>query len=255
MKSGNRTGFWGLGVVIVVLAFAGCGDDGGGTAQFKGLCLDFESKAPVPGCRVLALDNDTGEPMPGQEAIAGGDGVVLFDDLPPDTLVGFLAVGVRGESEDTYSFNFFSYEQDKKVYLVSYNTVVASMALAEVEWDREKGVAAGSVLWFEGKIEGPGKEIGCATVKTDPLSGDERYFNDAGLPVPLAARNTTNPNNAYYLFANIDPGPVTVVAYIGTTEIGRTTFLSVADSISISDVAVNPDNSGLTANPQPAGCQ
>lgn len=239
----------------VVAFVTGCGDDGGGTAQFKGLCLDFESKGPVPGCRVLALDNDTAEPLPGQEAIAGGDGVVLFNDLPPDTLVGFKAVGVLGESEDTYSFNFFSYEQDKKIYLVSYNTVVASMALAEVDWDRSKGVAAGSVLWFEGRIEGPGEEIGCATVKTDPLSGDERYFNDAGLPVPLDEQSYTNPNNAYYLFANIDPGTVRVKGYIDTTEIGESQFHSIANSICISDISVNPDNSNYTTNPQPAGCQ
>jgi hypothetical protein len=116
-------------------------------------------------------------------------------------------------------------------------------------------VAAGSVLWFEGKIEGPGEEIGCATVKTDPLSGDERYFNDAGLPVPLADRDTTNPNNAYYLFANIDPGTVKVRGFIDTTEIGESQFHSIADSICISDISVNPDNSSYTTNPQPAGCQ
>ena len=254
MISGNRAGLWKLGAVLVFAVFAGCGDDGETAAQFKGLCLDFESKAPVPGCQVLALDNDTGEPLPGQVATAAGDGVVLFNGLP-EGYVGFLAVGVHGESKDTYSFNFFSYEQDKKIYLVSFNTVAASMALAEVDWDPATGVAAGSVLWFEGKIEGPGEEIGCATVKTDPESGEVRYFNDAGLPVPLAVRSDTNPNNAYYLFANIDPGRVTVVGYIGTTEIGRTSFLSIANSISISDISVNPDNSNYTSNPQPASCK
>ena len=240
--------------MLVFTVLAGCGDDGETCNQFKGLCLDFESKAPVPGCKVLALDNDTGEPLPGQEAIAGGDGVVWFCGLP-EGYVGFKAVGVHGESEDTYSFNFFSYEQDKIIYLVSYNTVVASMALAEVEWDRAKGVAAGSGLWFVGKIEGPGEEIGCATVKTDPLSGDVRYFNAASLPVPPEDRSDTNPNNAHNPTANTAPGRVPVIAYIGTTEIGRTTFLSIANSICISDIVVNPDNSDYTSNPQPADCE
>jgi hypothetical protein len=241
-----------LGLAVVVL-FAGCGDDEQ-TAQFTGLCVDFESKAPVPGCKVLALDNDTGEPLPGMEAIAAGDGLVLFDDLEPG-LVAFKAVGVRGESEDTYSFNFFHNDQKRKVYLVSFNTVAAGTALAELEWDRTKGVAAGSVYWYDGEILGDGEEIGCATVKTDPLSGDERYFNDGGMPTTLDKRSNTNPNNSYFLYANIDPGRVKVRGYMDGTEFGQSEFLMFADSICISDIYVNPDNSEFTDNPTPADCE
>jgi hypothetical protein len=235
------------------LFFAGCGD-GDSSPQFRGYCLDSESKAQGPGCTVLALDNDTGEPLPGKVAVADEDGVFEFNGLP-EGYVGLKAVGVLGETEVTCLFNIPSDAQDQEILMVSFGTVAASLALAEVEWDRKKGVAAGSLLWFDGEIEGAGEEIGCATVNTDPQSGDERYFNDAGLPVPLADRSDTNPNNAYYLFANIDPGPVTVIAYIGTTEIGRTTLVSIANSFCISDIKLNPDNSDFTSNPTPAGCQ
>jgi len=254
MRRAIKTLFWGLAVVSAAALVVGCGDDGGGTAQFTGLCLDFESKAPVPGCKILALDNDTGEPLPGKEDIAGGDGLVMFNGLP-EGYVGFKAVGVHGESEDTYSFNFFHNDQRRKIYLVSYNTVAAGTALAEIEWDRSKGVAAGSVYWYDGEILGDGEEIGCATVKTDPPSGDERYFNDGGMPTTLDKRSNTNPNNSYYLYANIDPGTVTVRGYMEGVEFGNSTFLMFANAICISDIYVNPDNSDFTDNPTPAGCQ
>lgn len=254
MKFVKRIGLCGLGMIIAFSLLAGCGDDGKTAAQFRGLLLDFESGAPVPGGEVWALDNDTGEPLEGKVTYAAGDGEVTFNGLP-EGFVGFKAVGVEGASEDTYSFNFYSDEQDKKIYLVSQNTVFVSTQLAQVEWDRAKSVAAGTLEWFDGEIKGKGFEIGCATVQTVPESGEVRYFNDNDIPTTLENRSTSNPNNGYYLFANIDPGTVRVKAFVDDVEIGEVKFLSIANSICISDIQVNPENSGLTANPMPADCE
>lgn len=253
MKAEERTGLC-LVVALAIAVLGGCGENGETTAQFRGRLLDFESGAPVPGGEVWALDNNTGEPLEGKVAFAAGDGEVTFNGLP-EGYVGFKAVGISGASVDTYSFNFFSFEQDKKIYLVSNNTVLASMALAQVDWDRSKGVAAGTIEWFDGKIEGEGFEIGCATVKTVPESGETRYFADNDIPTTLENRSSTNPNNGYYLFANIDPGSVRVKAFVDDVEIGEVQFLSIAGAVCISDIQLNPDNSSFTANPMPAGCE
>ena len=244
--------FLALGAILLIATLAGCGEDGGFSAQFTGKLLDFPSKAPVPGGKVEAVYNDTGEPIPGQVATAAEDGTVAFnfENLSGDGLVGFKAVGVEGESKDTYLFNVDANEQDKKIYLITEVTVQFSMDMAEVDWDRTTGVAAGSVYWFDGPILGQGEEVGCATVETDPPSGDVRYFSNTGFPTTLANRDTTNPYNAYYLFTNIDPGPVKVRASVDGTEIGSSEFLSIADSICISDITMNPP-----ANPQPADCE
>jgi hypothetical protein len=246
--------------VALAMPLIGCGDDGnGGSHQFTGILGSFASSRgddglpaePVSGITVKALDNETGDEL-GKETKSDAKGYVVFDGLPAGK-VGFMAVGVTGDLVDTYQFEIDSDSQDEVLWVVDFNTYTAAPALAAVTIDPSKGIAAGAIYWKDtAECEYP---IGCATVKTDPESGEVRYFGDNDMPTKTKAddaengRDDVNPLNGYYLVANIDPGPVAVNAYMGTDLLGSTNFVVFADSICIGNIY--PE---AASNPQPDTC-
>lgn len=240
-------------------AFAGCGDDGDGGATFRGKLIDFKSgraeEKPVPGYTIKALNNETGEPLAGFEADTDASGMVQFNGLPTGK-VGFLAVGVTGESVDTYQFNIASVtpEDYEILWVVDLGTYQMGPGLAGITLDTSKGIAAGAVYWVNPQEQE--EIVGCATVKADPESGDVRYFGDGGMPTKLLVddpdngRDSTNKLNGYYLIGNIEPGPVKINGYINAELKGSVDFITFGESIGISNIYVEG-----ASNPQPQDCQ
>jgi hypothetical protein len=256
----KRIGVAGLVLSMAIfLVFSGCGDDGGGEAAFRGKLIDFKSgraeEKPVPKITIKAIDNGTGQPLAGFEAVSDASGMVKFDGLPAGK-VGFLAVGEPGESVDTYQFNIESVtpENYEILWIVDLGTYQMGPGLAGIDLDTSKGVAAGAVYWVNPQNQE--EIVGCATVKADPESGDVRYFGDGGMPTKLTSedpengRDSTNKLNGYYLIGNIDPGPVKIDAYVNNEPKGNVEFVTFGESICISNIYLGGDS-----NPQPQDCE
>ncbi len=251
-----------IGGVCVVLAFAlvaGCGEDGG-KVTFKGYLQHFGGDDKVALIEIRVLDNQTGADV-GISSRTDATGWVTFsEDLPGDAegLVGFRAVGttVSGATYiDTYQFNIAGDAIGEKLWVVDETTYLGAPQMAGITkqdgsfgLDPGTAVLAGGVYFVE--ADGVENHIGCATAKTDPESGQVRYFGNNGLPTTLDSRATTNPLVAYYLVANITPGQVTARAYMDGTEIGATRLHVYADAVSISNIYAT-----TATDPEPAGCQ
>ena len=147
----KRIGLLWVGILAFGLAVSGCGGDDGGNGghQFSGKVIDFASgkaeAVPKPGMKVRALDDATGADL-NMEEVADSMGMVHFSGLPAGR-VGFLSVGVDGETVDTYQFNIDSSAQDEILWSVDLGTYQMAPALAGYVQDPIKGAAAGATYW------------------------------------------------------------------------------------------------------------
>ncbi|UCD85239.1 MAG: hypothetical protein JSU92_03335, partial [Deltaproteobacteria bacterium] len=123
----------------------------------------------------------------------------------------------------------------------------AAPTMAGLVVDTTKGVVAGAVYFINELDEE--EEVGCAEVTSD-MGGDIRYFNDSGLPTTIENRDTTNPENGYFIAANVSVGSTEITATVDSVEVGSVSIFSFADSICINNIYVN----GVT-NPTPVDCE
>ena len=74
-------------------------------------------------------------------------------------------------------------------------------------------------------------------------TADVRYFGDNNLPAPIegeGAQESVNPNNGYWLAANMTAGQVTLQGKVGDEVVGETTFFAFAgEAISIGNIYVD----------------
>jgi hypothetical protein len=248
-----------LSVSAAVLVASACGG-GGGKVTFKAYMQNFGGDDKVAGVEVRVLDNLTGADLGISERTDATGWVSFYDALPGDanSLVGFRSVGGRAGNAnyvDTYQFNIKNDELEERLWIVSETTYLGAPLMAGVTkedgnpgLDPGKAVLAGGIYFVE--ADGWENHIGCATARTDPDSGQVRYFGNNGLPTTLETRSTTNPLVAYYLVANTAPGPVTVRAFMDGTEIGSTRLHLFADAVAISNIYAT-----TAADPEPVGCQ
>jgi hypothetical protein len=250
----KRIGFLWVVVVVIGLAFMGCGngDNGNGGHQFVGKVIDFASgkaaEVPVPDMTVKALDDSTGEEL-GNEVVSDESGMVYFDNLPQGR-VGFKAVGKAGASIDTYQFNIDSSAQDELLWSVDNNTYLAAPAMAGYVQLDTLGAAAGATYWLD--AEGKEIPVGCSSVQGSFDSGDIRYFGDNGMPTDPASRADVNPLNGYWLVGNIVPvnSAVTLEGYVDDLLLGSVRYFTYPKAVSIGNIYYEG-----AENPQPAGCE
>jgi hypothetical protein len=249
---------------LAVALMAGCGSENNGGAKFRAYLQHFGGDDLVAAVEIRALDNQTGADL-GISATTDATGWVTFDqELPADANgeVGFRSVGALVGAAtyiDTYQFNIQADALDERLWVVDQPTYQGAPLMAGVTkqdgtpgLDPGTAVIAGGIYWVDAndpdEVE---NHIGCATAKTDPESGQVRYFGDNGLPTTIASRPDTNPLVAYYLVANATPGKVTVRAYMDQDEIGSTSLHTYADAVSISNIYAD----GTQPDPEPADCQ
>ncbi|HOX46015.1 MAG TPA: hypothetical protein PK668_20600 [Myxococcota bacterium] len=248
-----------VGALAMTVLAAGCGEDGG-KVTFKAYLQHFGGDDKVAGIEIRALDNETGTDL-GISATTDATGWVTFsEDLPGDAagLVGFRSVGavISGSTYvDTYQFNILGTALEEKLWVVDETTYLGAPMMAGITkqdgtfgLDPDTAVLAGGIYFVE--ANGTENHIGCATARTDPESGQVRYFGDNGMPTTLDSRDTTNPIIAYYLVANITPGRVTARAYVDGTEIGSTGLHVYANAVSISNIYAE-----TATDPEPAACE
>ena len=252
-----------LFILIALLAslvlFVACGGDdeeenGTGTpGTFKGYVVDFAGDTRLPDVTIYALNNETGEKLEGVESqVSDANGEFTFTGIPEDIeLLGFLCEGFGDETTgavDTYQFNLVANATNEKLWSVDRVTYSTAPLAAGVTLDEELGVVAGAVYWVNADEEE--EIVGCSTVTVEPASDAVRYFNDSRLPVNTSSRDSVNPTNGYYLIANMDIGSTTTTAWVDGEAVGTTTFVSVPNSICISNIYAETD-----ANPSPADCE
>lgn len=245
--------------VLCAWGVTGCGggdDNGNGGKIFKGTVKDRMSRTPLPGKTCRAVDNDTGDPIPGFEFVSEAGGKVTIEDLPGD-LVGFHCDAVPGDHIDTYQFNISTTATDEEIWLVDLGTYQMGPALAGLTLDTSKGLVAGSMYWVN--AAGEEEPVGCAEV-TSSTGGEVRYFGANELPVNTTAndpdngRDNTHPNNGLFLVANMEPGPVTLSIMVDGQERGSVDTISFGGDQTILISNIYADET-LTENPTPAGCE
>ncbi len=263
-----------ISVLFVILALAsgalcGCGGNGdgnGGQTTFKAKLQHFGGEDLVPGIELIVLNNGTGDETD-LKATTDSSGWVSFkeeildeavEDEDGDLVVGFRAKGAKvggAMYKDTYQFNIDAAVLDERLWVVDESTYLGAPLMAGVTLEPGKAVLAGGIYWVDSEeIE---CHVGCATAKIYPESGDVRYFGDNGMPTTIESRPTTNPLVAYYLVANIEPGPTVARAYMcdnppcgDEDEIGHTSLHVYADAISISNIYAD-----TAEDPTPANCE
>lgn len=244
--------------VFLAVPLIGCGDDddnGNGGKYFKATVKDRMSRTPLGGKTCRAVDNDSGDPIAGFEAVSKANGSISFQDLPGD-LVGFKCDGVIGDHVDTYQFNISTTAQDEDLWLVDLATYQMAPALAGIELDTTKGMLAGSVYWVNAADEE--EPVGCGVI-TSTKGGQIRYFGVNELPVkPIAedpaGRDNTHPNNGLFLAANMEPGPVTLTLTVDGQQKGDVNVITFGAESTVLISNIYADET-LTANPTPAGCE
>jgi hypothetical protein len=240
-------GFMSLAILLAVgFALAGCGDDDGGSAQFRAYIQHFGGDDLVSGMEVRAIDNSTGQDL-NITAKSDASGWVAFKELPAGE-VGFLCVGVPGDWVDTYQFNIDSSAQEERLWAVDQTTYTGVPLMAGITVEAGKAIVAGAVYWVNAIDEE--EPVGCADVVSDPASPDVRYMGANGMPTTLAEQEKTHILWGRFVVANLTPGSATITASVDGTDIGSTSLFTYADSIAISNIY----HEG-TSNPTPAGCQ
>jgi hypothetical protein len=250
-------------------ANAGGAGSAGGTSSgsFRGTVRDSVNEFPItdPPITVRALDNETGEPLPGMETVSDSNAMVTFEGLPSG-LVGLMTVGIVNQSVDTYQFNIDSGAQNEDVWVVAKSSVDMAPTIANLQPDPAKADAAGAIYWIN--AAGEEEPVGCATVRFDSEEGEIRYFGENNLPttnVPLEnaphleVRTYSNPLNGRYYVGGASPGKHTITAMMNGQDLGSTSFLLFSglnstdgeNTICISNIYVE----GFDANPTPADCQ
>lgn len=236
-------------IVSLGLVFFSCGDDDSSEGGFKGTVIGFGSEdVPVPGVKVIALDNDTGEPITGFETVAEADGTVTFNGLPGER-IGFKVFakeeGGKNVYIDTYQFNIRTDAQDETVWSVPMTVFLAGPAAAKLTVDPTKAIAGGGAYWLD--ADGNEFPIECATLEVEGGLGDVRYFNDSGFPSPIDKNPSVNKANGYWIAANLPPGKVTFHAKVGDEIVGSTTFHAYAgEAITIGNIEADEK---YTSNP------
>ncbi len=224
-----------------------CGDTAASTESFKGTVIGFGVDTPVPDLKVSALTNCDATPISGQEAMSDPSGTVEFTSLPVDEegFVGFKVDGKPNMFVDTYQFNIDGASRDETIWSVDYATFVVAPAIAGVTIDKTKAFAAGAVYWVDGN--GNKWPVGCATVEPASGTADMRYFGNNNMPAPIEEQASVNPDNGYWIGANITPGKVTFQAKIGSEVVGSATF-HVFDGEAFTITNIYVDNT-YTVNP------
>ncbi len=254
--------FW-FAVACAVLSsglLIGCGEDDGGDpgAQFNGVLLNRITRNPVIGKTVKALDNVTGDVIPGQEAVTGAGGSLSFSGLP-GSHVGFWAVAELGGAYiETYQFNIATDGQDEELWAVDKGTYDLAPKLGGITIDITKAAIAGGYYWVN-PDSGNEEPVGCGTVAPQVGGADIRYFGGNDLPVEIVANDPDcgldgiNPLNGTFLLANMNAGPGQVLQGFDAdgNQNGSSTLPGIVGdkTIIISNIYATGD-----VNPKPADC-
>ncbi len=223
------------------------GDTDASQEHLKGTVIGVGSDTPVPNLKVTALTNCDATPIAGQETTSGADGTAEFTDLPVDEegLVGFKVDGVPNQFVDTYQFNLEGNRTDETLWSVDFATYTMAPALAGVEVDKTKAIAAGGLYFVDS--QGNEHPVGCATVEPLNDEADLRYFGNSGMPAPATEQESVNPDNGYWIACNMTKGEVTLQAKVGEEVVGSTTFFAFdGEAISIGNIYVDDT---FTENP------
>jgi len=213
---------------------------------------------------ILALDNDTGMPLAGQQGSNDANAAVTFEGL--SFPAAFMIKGVPAQAIDTYTFNMRADDPDRLLRVVAKSSVLTVKTVANVTLDPALGDVAGAIYWIN--AAGVEEPVGCATVSIDDGQGEIRYFASNNLPttnVPIAeapnleVRTATNPLNGKFFITGTSLQRHTITAMVGGQVIGTTslpafpgnTSTDGENAISLSDLLVE----GQSANPTPADCQ
>jgi len=236
-----------------------------GTTSFSAKLLESVNEVPVTDMGVnlkftiLAIDNTTGQPIPGFETISDDKSWVFFDNLPAG-LVAFKVLGIENQSIDTYQFNYDANDQNEELWVVARSSVEMAPILGNVILNSEKAIASGSIYWIN--PDGGKEPVGCATVRIDSSEGEIRYFGTTNVFRQDApnqeVRTDSNPLNGKYFIANVTAGRYTVTTMLNGKNIGSTSLMLFRGdesidgeyAISLGDIYVE----GQSANPTPDDC-
>lgn len=232
-------------------------------APFTLTIVESVNDTPIPSSQlsltVRALDNATGQPLPGMETVTDDDARVTFNGLTQPE-VGFMIQGVPAQAIDTYSFNVSPLEQNRLLRVVAKSSVLTVKTVANVTLDPQMADVAGAIYW------GNDEPVGCVTVTIDDGVGDIRYFASNNLPTTnvalesapfLEVRTATNPLNGRFYIANVTPGVHTITAHLNGEVVGSASLPAFPgnmstdgeNAISLTDITLPGD-----ANPTPADC-
>ncbi len=207
---------------------------GGGSNNFRGYVVDFESDVKTAGLVVYVLNNTNGLAFTDIDPeTTDSEGYVEFTGLKDD-YVGFLVAKKDGETVDTYQFNITAQADDEKLWSVAESTYNFAPALAGIQVDTNKGIIAGGLYWVNDQDEE--EFVGCGTAAMGDGSGDVRYFNDSTLPINLEGRTSVNPLNGFFLIGNVATGTKEVQGFFDDKKIGCTQLHIFPDSIAISNI-------------------
>ena len=239
-----------------------------GPSDFMGTIVESTQDKPITSDQleltVTALDNVTGAPLAGKEAMTDMGGKVAFTQLPAE--VGFKVKGVMAQAIDTYTFNIGSNEQGKLLRVVAKSSVLTVKTVANVTLNPELADLAGAIYWRNGA--GQDEPVGCATVTIDDGMGEIRYFASNNLPTTnvalpsapnLEVRTATNPLNGKFFITGASLKTHTVTATLNGVKLGSATLpvfkgtesTDHENAISLTDIMVE----GMSANPTPADCK
>jgi hypothetical protein len=147
---------------------------------------DFQTKQPVQGALVQALNDETGEPLdPAVTATSPEDGGVTL--TIPEGVEKVVVRVTKSNCTDTVQFHFDVGVTGEEFLLVSNATKDLVAATLGVTIDLTKAMSAGGVYWGDPASE---SSIGCSVVSFDPDDGSHMYYFGPDA-LPASARDVT----------------------------------------------------------------
>ena len=184
-----------------------------GANRFTGLVVDFATKIPLFGMTVAPVDNVTGAPLAGVDAVISSrdeDVNVIFNGLPLGK-IGIVVDGKAGNPAmiDTYQFHIASNAKQQVLWAVDDQTRQFAPALAGIAVEPGKALLFGQLLWRD--ASGDEWPVDCGSVRltvNGQEAGEVVYFGDNGLPTTPDEQDSINPANGLFMAANIPAGSV-----------------------------------------------
>lgn len=169
--------------------------------------LDFQTEEEVPEATVeVWYDEMTGSPE--VEGQAGGRGLL---ELPLETCVpAIFHTSTPADWEETVpttAYTVVPYDAaELEIWAVSVATATIIPAIIGVEWDRDKAMAAGSVVDCDGEPVGHAQVFVHDGAGNAPSGMSVHYFDGNNLPTTEGNQPDTNPENGLWTAVNLPEG-------------------------------------------------